>query len=79
MLIYTYLYLKNTMSSQENIGQIAVVEEPAKPKKISYKKLYQAELKRRKNAENSLEEKNNELAKLKLEMEKLSKCSLVKL
>ena len=57
------------MSSQETIGQIEVVEQPAKPKKIieiNYKKLYQDELKRRKNAEISLEKKNNELAKLKL-------------
>jgi hypothetical protein len=57
------------MSSEETTGQIEVVEQTAKPKKnikIKYKKLYQDELKRRKNAEISLEEKNNELAELKL-------------
>jgi hypothetical protein len=57
------------MSSEETTGQIEVVEQTAKPKKIikiKYKKLYRDELKRRKNAEISLEEKNNELAELKL-------------
>lgn len=56
---------KHNMSSEETI---IVVEEQPKPTKITknFKKLYQYELKRRKNAENSLEEKNNELAKLKL-------------
>ena len=57
------------MSSEETISQIEVVEQQAKPKKIikiKYKKLYQDELKRRKNAEISLKEKNNEIVKLKL-------------
>lgn len=56
------------MSSEQTTSQIEVVEQPAKPKKfkINYKQLYQDELKRRKNAEISLEEKNNELAELKL-------------
>jgi hypothetical protein len=57
------------MSSEQTTSQTEFVEQPAKPKKIikiKYKKLYQDELKRRKNAEISLEEKNNELAELKL-------------
>lgn len=57
------------MSSEETTCQTEVVEQPTKPKKIikiNYKKLYQDELKQRKNAEISLKEKNNELAKLKL-------------
>jgi hypothetical protein len=57
------------MFSEETISQIEVVEQPVKPKKIikiKYKKLYQDELKRRENAEISLKEQNNELAKLKL-------------
>ena len=57
-------------SSEETTSQIEVGEQP-KPKKIikirkNFKKLYQDELKRRENAEISLEEINNELAKLKL-------------
>ena len=58
-----------TMSSNQTNSQIEVVEQTDKPKKIikiKYKKLYQDELKRRKNTEISLEEKNNELAELKL-------------
>jgi len=57
------------MPSEQTTSETEVVEQPAKPKKsikIKYKKLYQDELKRRKNAEISLKEKNNELAKLKL-------------
>ncbi len=57
------------MSSEETTCQSEVVEQPDKPKqiiKINYKKLYQDELKQRKNAEISLKEKNNELDKLKL-------------
>lgn len=57
------------MSSKQITIQSEVVEQPTKPKKnikINYKKLYQDELKRRKNAEISLEKKNNELAELKL-------------
>jgi len=57
------------MSSEQTTSQTEFVEQPSKPKKIikiKYKKLYQDELKRRKNAEISLEEKNNELAELKL-------------
>ena len=57
------------MSSEQTTSQIEVVEQPDKPKqiiKIKYKKLYQDELKRRKNAEISLKEKNNEVANLKL-------------
>lgn len=73
------------MSSEETTGQIEDLEQVAKPKKIikiKYKKLYQDELKRRKNAEISLEEKNNELAKLKLllkEKEKEIEYNKVKL
>jgi DNA-binding Xre family transcriptional regulator len=57
------------MSSEQEIDEIGVVEKSDKPKKIikiNYKKLYQNELKRRKNAEISLEEKKNELTELKL-------------
>ena len=57
------------MFFEENIGQIEVIEQTANPKeviKINYKKLYQDELKQRKNTEISLEEKNNELAELKI-------------
>ena len=57
------------MSLEQTTSQIKVVEKQTKPKMLkikNYKKLYQDELKRRKNAEISLEEKNNELAKLKL-------------
>ena len=57
------------MSSKETTGQIEVVEKTAKSKKIikiSFKKLYKNELIRSKNLEISLEEKNNELAELKL-------------
>jgi hypothetical protein len=53
----------------EQTSQIEIVEQP-KPKNFikikNYKELYQDELKRRKNAEISLEEKNNELVELKL-------------
>ena len=64
------------MSSEETTCQSEVVEQPTKPKKIikiNYKQLYQDELKRRKNAEISLEEKNNELAELKLLLEEKEK------
>ena len=48
------------MSSEETTGQIEVVEQTAKPTKvkinIKYKKLYQYELKRRKNVEIILEQ-----------------------
>ena len=57
------------MSLEQTISQIKVVEKQTKPKMLkikNYKKLYQDELKRRKNAEIKLEEKNNEIAKLKL-------------
>lgn len=70
------------MSTEETTGQIEVVEQPAKPKhiiKINYKKLYIKEKERNNNLEAKLEQKNNELDELKLEMKKLSKCSLVKL
>lgn len=70
------------MSSEETTGQIEVVEQPVKPKqniKINYKKLYIKEKERNNNLEEKLEQKNNELDELKLEMKKLSKCSLVKL
>lgn len=66
MLIF--ILKKHNMSSEETTGQIEVVEkttEPEKNIKINYKKLYQDELKRRKNAEISLEQKNNELVELK--------------
>ena len=56
------------MSSEQTTSQIKVVEKQTKPKILkikNYKKLYQDELKRRKNAEISLEEKNNELEQLK--------------
>jgi hypothetical protein len=52
-----------------SVEQTEVVEQLDKSKqlhKINYKKLYQDELKRRKNAENRLEEIYNELAELKL-------------
>lgn len=70
------------MSTEETTCQIEVVEQPAKPKQIieiKYKKLYIKEKERNKNLESKLEQKNNELDELKLEMKKLSKCSLVKL
>ena len=70
------------MSTEETTGQIEVVEQPAKPKQIikkNYKKLYIKEKERNNNLEAKLEQKNNELDELKLEMKKLSKCSLVKL
>ena len=57
------------MSSEQEIDETGVVEKSDKPKKIikiKYEKRYQDELKRRKNAEISLEEKNNELTELKL-------------
>jgi len=56
------------MSSEETISQIEFVEQPAKPTKIikiKYKKLYQDELKRRKNTEISLEQLKKELEQLK--------------
>ena len=56
------------MFSEQTDNQIEVLEQTVESKeiiKINYKKLYQDELKRRKNAEISLEEKNNELAELK--------------
>ena len=56
------------MSSEETISQIEFVEQPAKPTKIikiKYKKLYQDELKRRKNTEISLEQQKKELEQLK--------------
>jgi hypothetical protein len=66
----TYLYLKKyKMSLQDTTSQIEVLEQQPEPKKFkikNYKKLYKDELKRRKNAEISLEEKNNELAELKI-------------
>ena len=64
------LILKETnMSSEQTTSQTEVVKQPAKPKKnikINCKELYKHELKQRKNAEIILEEKNNELADLKL-------------
>ena len=56
------------MSSEQEIDETGVVEKSDKPKKIikiKYEKRYQDELKRRKNAEISLEEKNNELKRRK--------------
>ena len=56
------------MFSEQTDNQIEVLEQTVESKeiiKINYKKLYQDELKRRKNAEISLEKKNNELAELK--------------
>ena len=56
------------MSSEQTTSQIEVVEQPAKSTKnikINYKKLYQDELKRRKNTEISLEQQKKELEQLK--------------
>lgn len=56
------------MSSEETISQIEFVEQPAKLTKINkikYKKLYQDELKQRKNTEISLEQQKKELEQLK--------------
>jgi len=67
------------MSSEETISQTEVVEQPAKPAKptkiikIKYKKLYQDELKRRKNTEISLEQQKKQLEQQKKELEQLKK------
>jgi hypothetical protein len=46
---------------------------------INYKELYHKEKERNENLEAKLNQANNELYELKLEIEKISKCSLVKL
>ena len=57
------------MSSKEKTIKNGDLEQPSHKKYITtknYKKLYQDELKRRKNAETSLEKKNAEIVELKL-------------
>ena len=60
------------MSSEQSKSEIVVVQQPV-PKKIIKEK------ERNNNLEAKLEQTINELDELKLEMKKLSKCSLVKL
>jgi hypothetical protein len=69
------------MSIEQTTSQ-PEVEEQCVPKniiKINYKKLYVKEKEKNDNLKAKLEHINNELDKLKLEIKKLSKCSLVKL
>ena len=71
------------MSSEQTTGQTEVVEQQSNPKKNikikDYEKLYCEEKKKNDILGTKLEQKNNELDELKLEMKKLSKCSLEKL
>jgi hypothetical protein len=68
------------MSTEQKTSQIKVIEQliPKKITKINYKKKYIKEKEKNNNLEVKLEQIINELDDLKLEIKKLSKCSLVK-